>query len=281
MPQSTPPSRPPYSLRRTPGAIKWVGIGVSVVLHLAALLLYSSIDVRFGQFRPGDEARTTQDAEGIEVINLEEVATESSERPEDPEERALPVPVAPRIADVPAGEEDLAPAAPEAPAPRGRTAAQRLQPGTNEGRLWSGFDEDITALTQEQRLENLMAAEILDLIDAMEASAARDEAALDWTYTDDEGQRWGVSPGKLHLGKITLPLPFGFGTPAGASADMVRRYMQDSEIRRAAGQLRIDETLKERAAAIRARRDAERRRERAQQDSTVVRRRSGGGGGGA
>lgn len=279
MPTSTPPSVPPSSARRSPGVVRWVGFGVSAILHVVVLLLYSSIDVRFGRFQPGNEVAVPEGAGGIQVINLEEVGTEATDRPDEPEERATPVPVAPRIADVPSGEEDLAPGTPRVPTPRGRTAAERLQPGTNDGRLWSGFDDDITALTAEQRIENLMAAEIMDLIDAMEVAAAREEAALDWTYTDDEGNRWGVSPGKLHLGKITLPLPFGFGVPPGASQDVMRRYMQDSEIRRAAGQLRIDETLKERARAIRARRDAERQRERAGQDSSVVRRRSGGGGG--
>jgi hypothetical protein len=254
-----------------------VAFGVSAVLHVVALLLYSSIDVRFGQFRPGDEVAAGAEVEGIEVINLEEVAAESAERPDEPRERATPVPVRPRLADVPSGDEALVPGAPAPPSPRGRTAAQRLQPGTNDGRLWPGFEDDIVALTPEQRMQNLLAAEILDLMDAMEVAAAREEAALDWTYTDEDGQRWGISPGVLHLGKLKLPLP-SFGTPAGESRDLMRRYMQDAEIRRAAGQLLIDETLEERARAIRARRDAERNRDRTGQDSSVVRRRSGGGG---
>jgi hypothetical protein len=271
-PRSARPTGHPSSRTAT-----WVGFGVSGVLHVLALLLYASFDVRFGVLRPGESTAPESEMRGIEVINLQEVRGPEAETPLEPERMAIPVPTAPRAAaDADPAAEAIAPVVPDLPSPRRATAAQRLQPGTNDARLWQPLAEEVVALTMEQRLENYLAGELLDLMDALAYEAARAEAATDWTYTDDEGRRWGISPGKLHLGSITLPLPFSFGTPAGASENLMRRYLQDAEIRRAAGQLLTDQTLRERAQAIRARRDAERQRSRTRSDSSVVRRRGGG-----
>jgi len=247
-------------------------------LHLLVLLYYSSIEVRFGVFRPGDEIPGASVQRGIEIINLQEVEQADADRPAGPDLRSLEIPEAPPVVRVQPGLTPQAPVVPRLePERTGSEAARRLQPSTNDSRLWQPLADDVVALTMEQRLENYLAGELLDLIDALAFEAARTEASTDWTYTDDEGKRWGISPGKLHLGSITLPPPFSFGTPAGASQDLVRRYLQDAEIRRAAGQLLTDQTLRERAQAIRARRDAERMRARSSSDSSVVRRRGGGG----
>jgi hypothetical protein len=271
----------PRSLAHARRPSRWptaLGFGVSAVLHLLVLLYYSSIEVRFGVFRPGDEIPGASVQRGIEIINLQEVEQADADRPAGPDLRSLEIPEAPPVVRVQPGLTPQAPVVPRLePERTGSEAARRLQPSTNDSRLWQPLADDVVALTMEQRLENYLAGELLDLIDALAFEAARTEASTDWTYTDDEGKRWGISPGKLHLGSITLPLPFSFGTPAGASQDLVRRYLQDAEIRRAAGQLLTDQTLRERAQAIRARRDAERMRARSGSDSSVVRRRGGGG----
>jgi hypothetical protein len=271
----------PRSLAHARRPSRWptaLGFGVSAVLHLLVLLYYSSIEVRFGVFRPGDEIPGASVQRGIEIINLQEVEQADADRPAGPDLRSLEIPEAPPVVRVQPGLTPQVPVVPRLePERTGSEAARRLQPSTNDSRLWQPLADDVVALTMEQRLENYLAGELLDLIDALAFEAARTEASTDWTYTDDEGKRWGISPGKLHLGSITLPLPFSFGTPAGASQDLVRRYLQDAEIRRAAGQLLTDQTLRERAQAIRARRDAERMRARSGSDSSVVRRRGGGG----
>ena len=59
------------------------------------------------------------------------------------------------------------------------------------------------------RLRFLARLEVLN--DSAAAAAEAAAEATDWTYTDEEGRRWGISPGKLHLGDLTLPLP-SFGT---------------------------------------------------------------------
>jgi hypothetical protein len=97
-----------------------------------------------------------------------------------------------------------------------------------------------------------------------DSMAVLDEAgrrATDWTYTDDQGRRWGVSPGQIHLGGITIPLPFGFAAPP--SAEGARRAWQDADVAGQAGRATAAATLKDRAVEIRRRRDAERAKERA------------------
>ena len=67
-----------------------------------------------------------------------------------------------------------------------------------------------------------------------------------------------MSPGKLHLGDLTLPLPFAFGTPVGKRDEANRRVWEWEEIQRGAAAAAARESWKERAQAIRERRDRER-----------------------
>jgi len=107
--------------------------------------------------------------------------------------------------------------------------------------------------------------------DSAALARAREEAATDWTYTDEDGKRWGVSPGKLHLGDLTLPMPFGFGTSVAQRERAEERLWAWDEIQQSAATGAVRNTWKERDKAIRERMDAQRRA-----DTT----RTGGGGGG-
>jgi hypothetical protein len=83
-------------------------------------------------------------------------------------------------------------------------------------------------------------------------------AARDWTFTDGEGKRWGVSPAGIHLGDLTLPVP-GFG-PASARRDEIDARLREwTEIQDQAERARILDMFEERIEAIRQRRDGERR----------------------
>jgi hypothetical protein len=249
--------------------IQLAAYAVSALVHVLALFLYPRL---FGGLPDAIDRGAPTDARppsGIEIVNLIESASPDAAPPEperELERTPIPVPVRPRAAE-PAP--DAAAAADRAAeAGETRNAAERLQPRTRDGRLWAPLPEEITALTDEQRIENLLYARLQDLNDSTAAAAARALASTDWTHTDENGNKWGVSPGKLHLGPVTLPLPFSFGTPPGATGDLVRLQQLEAEIRRAAGQGALDETAKERADAIRKRRDEERRRTRP--DTTVV-----------
>ncbi len=270
-----PAGRPPLGrgdrYRRTLG---WA-YGVSALLHVRLLVLYPRLFGTLPDTRmPGASEAETQ-LQGIELLNLVEVAADAAvlePEPEEPETERQPIPVepAPRLLQPPAETPAAAPATPAEDAGSSRTAAERLQPSTNDERLWQPIPDEIVALSPEQRAENLLHGRLQALNDSAALAAARAARMTDWTYTDGDGNRWGISPGKLHLGPVTLPLPFGFGAPVGASDDLLRGLAQDAEIRRAAGQLGVDESLEQRNEEIRRR--AEERR-RARPDTSGVRRR--------
>ena len=79
---------------------------------------------------------------------------------------------------------------------------------------------------------------------------------MDWTYTDEEGTRWGVSPGKIHLGDITIPMPFGFGAPPMVREQNASDIWAWDDIERGAARKGVRDYWKERAEVIRRRKDA-------------------------
>ena len=143
---------------------------------------------------------------------------------------------------------------------RGYTAAERLRPGYSDRRLWLALPEEIVRLSGRQLAQLELDMAIATIADSMTVLAEASRRATDWTYTDDQGRRWGVSPGQIHLGGITIPVPFGFSAPP--SADGARRAWQDADVAGQAGRATAAATLKGRAREIRRRRDEERAKER-------------------
>ncbi|MGH7507594.1 MAG: hypothetical protein ACRELX_18220, partial [Longimicrobiales bacterium] len=94
--------------------------------------------------------------------------------------------------------------------------------------------------------------------DSIAAVAEAARSATDWTHRDANGDRWGVSPGKIHLGKITLPLPFGFSVPPGRREEYNERMRTFNEIQMQAGRAEIEKTFEARVRAIRERNQAKR-----------------------
>jgi hypothetical protein len=251
-------------------------LGVSALLHVGLLLLYPRVFGALPESNVQDQPDGPRIIDGMEVIDL--IATDTE--PLEPEAEPTPARPAEPAAEPPRPTEVLPPADVDPTPGRGEadenededefsdlTAAERVQPRTRDTRLWQPIPEEYTALSQEQRIENLLYGRLQAMNDSSRVAAERARRATDWTYTDGDGQRWGVSPGKLHLGPITLPMP-GFGLPPGASDDLRRAYDQDAEIRRAAGQSGVDETLEERNEAIRIRIEALRKRARADTSKT-------------
>ena len=144
---------------------------------------------------------------------------------------------------------------------RGYTAAERLRPGYNDRRLWSALPEEIVRLSGPQLAQLELDMAIAAIADSMSVMAEAGRRATDWTYTDDQGRRWGISPGRIHLGGITIPLPFGFSAPP--SIEGARRAWQEGDVAAQAGRAAASATLKGRAREIRRRRNEERARERA------------------
>ena len=217
---------------------------------------------------PGTPPSTASTATPVELPSLDEFA------------RELPVPEATER-DPPAGDvggaepqqeagagEPSEPGTVDARAPARSvpvTAADRLRPAEKDPRLWFVLPEEIVGLSPEQIAQLDLAIAVEALQDSMAVAAEVALRGTDWTYTDAEGQRWGVAPGQhggvdIHLGGITIPLPFGFAAPPNSLA--ARRAREDSEIAAQAGRREASQTLRDRAAEIRRRRDAERARER-------------------
>lgn len=249
--RGTPRRRPGESHRR---ALR-IGLAVSAVVHLVGLYLYpriSEMDL------PGGPALLIPvvgtPVEGMTVIELLAVEAEDDpQRPLDPEE-VLPVegpavrPGAPEVGE-PLGSGLVAP---------GPTAAERLRPNLQDARIWAPLNAALNELTLEQIQELELSGRIAEWQDSLAAEAERQRALTDWTHTDGQGRRWGVSEGKLHLGDITLPLPFSFGTPIGRRDEFNARAREWAEMERGAAVGEMRDSWKDRARAIRERRDRER-----------------------
>jgi hypothetical protein len=136
----------------------------------------------------------------------------------------------------------------------GISAADRLRMTLTDRRLWAPLPTALRELTLEQREELALSGRIAEWYDSIQAVAAAEAAWTDWTFTDGDGNRWGISDGQLHLGGLTLPLPV-FGAAPGAARE---RAWQWDEISRQGNSVAVQQTVRERMEAIRARRDRER-----------------------
>jgi hypothetical protein len=248
-----------------------ISLGISAVLHLLAVSLYPSFFSGIPEANPSYGGYLQPvDPTGTEIVNLVELPPDQD--PEDlappEEEPEITDPVTPATVqlpglDAPTGAEAL-PDRPVAP-----SAAERLRPRAGDLRYWAPVPEERTALTEEEVLRIRFMAQLEAANDSAALAAQRAADATDWTYTDADGKRWGVTPGQLHLGGLTLPLPFGFGTSAAQRERAEDRLWAWDEIQRGAASGAVRNTWKERDKAIRERMNAQRR-----PDTT----RTGGGG---
>jgi len=155
------------------------------------------------------------------------------------------------------------------------SAVERLRPRVGDWRLWVvpavRRPRDLTAEERAAQIRARLYAQLEAFDDSVAAELARELDRLDWTV-GEEGNKWGVSPGQLHLGPITLPLPLGFAPHPATQRELADQAAEWDAIRRQAGQAVIEETFEERVRAIRERRERERAEQEAQRDTT------GGGG---
>lgn len=239
-----------------------------MVVHALAIALYTLMrPVQVASpapFSVTDRGGAT--AAGMHVIRIEPVQN-AQERTRPPEPDQVKPTEGPAVE---AGSPDVSdPTLGEIVAP-GPTAAERLRPHLGDPRLWAPLDEALNELTLEQRLELDLSGRIAEWQDSIAAAMAQDRALTDWTKTDSQGRRWGVADGKLYLGNITIPFPLSFGMPVGRRDEFRRNAWIWDEIQRGAATGSMREGWKERAKAMRARRDKE--RAAAKPDTSGVRR---------
>jgi len=256
---SEPPRRETLSLTRRRARRYRIAISsgliASVLLHLLMVRLspllvrYLEGDVGFFDMPPP----ILVEPEGMRAIDVRIV-------------EAPPVEVEPAPEPVP---EPVEPEEEEGEREPSVTGAERLRPRVGDWRLWVlARPTRRTDLTPEERsrmLEARLHAMLEAYDDSIAAELARQAEAMDWTV-GEEGNKWGVSPGKIHLGPVTLPLPLYIG-PGRESEQMLRDY---GEIQRQAGEGALRDAQKDRIKAIREREQKAREeaREKAKKDTT-------------
>ncbi len=278
----TPPSGPPVTsnpfYRRDPGGhrVAWSSVGVSVLIHVlvlgvAAFGVTRPLPANDPVMRPIRPLREV--VEIVMVLDMPVLPEEPEDDDEEEEEealRALPqVNVNPQgvVVESPnlgreTGIEITLPRV-TGPGSLGETPAERLQPALRDGRIWAPLPPEALELTPEQREELLIAGRLGAWNDSIAAVAAAAAAWRDWTVTDGDGDRWGVADGRLYLGDFAIPFPMTF---SGSSAD--REYLRDfAEMQRQGQTAVIQQSVRERMEAIRARRDRERAEAQATADS--------------
>jgi hypothetical protein len=243
-----------------------VSLGISALVHLIIIILYPALLIQAPSFSPqfGPSGQPLN-PKGTELVNLQEIPEEPPEEAPPPEEEPEPV-----VVQAPVQEETVGVGAGDPGAEEGEpgpTAAERLRPQAGDLRLWAPVDPEITKLSNEDIMRLLLLAELEEVIDSAALADELARRSMDWTYTDDEGKRWGVSPGQIHLGDITIPMPFGFGASPMVREQNANRTWDWQDVERGAARKGVPDYWKERAEAIRRRKDAERR-----PDTTGIRR---------
>jgi hypothetical protein len=172
----------------------------------------------------------------------------------------------------PATAQASVPAAVEVGQPTGADTRERLRerlaPRMTDRRLWF---EPVHISPEDADEAGRIHAPIRDGVAALNDSIAADEAAArqatDWTARDGEGNRWGISPDRVHLGGLTVKLRhctvepcegWLFPAPADRKDEYENRRRGFAEIRLQAARAELQEARGARATAIRKRLDAQR-----------------------
>jgi hypothetical protein len=265
------PSGPPAARRREGRAARW-GIGISILVHLILIAAYPLLMDRISPQLPPRAVEEPRVPERyMEIVLLVETDDEE-EGEEEPvevveelveEETVVEVEVPVVVDEAVVEEEAVAEeeAVVEATDPEEEdelSVADRLRPGPVDPRLWLPLDSESLRLSDAERAQLLLHGMIRSWNDSMAVAEALRSQALDWTYTDDDGRRWGVSPGRLHLGDFSIPLPLAFDVPPGMRDEMRRREWIYEDIARGAASAEMRELWSDRAREIRRRLDAER-----------------------
>lgn len=229
-----------------------VGIAVSAALHAAVILFSGGLDISVRPHAPG--ARGRFPSAPLRAVELRESPA--------PVGRITP-PAPPRFL----GEEEPEAGSAGSPGEEGAeedarlTNAERLRPRTGDPRLWRDFvlrpphgaDGDRGA--RPTRAERALYAAVAAYLDSARVSEEARRRLRDWT-TGEGDERWGISPEGIHLGGVTIPVPWGqlFSVRPGGASDDRRELRELSEIRLQEALREVEEVMDERREAMRERR---------------------------
>ena len=256
--RSAPPEarRPRSGLRPVP---LLAGLGVSAALHILVIVLYSSlVRIEIPDVVVIPVSVPSPEPEGMQVVQIIEVATPETATPDEPTPTEEISETQTEV-ERPAIETEFDPFPPELY----RSAGERLRLGAGDPRLWQPIDPSLVEPTPEQVHWVRLATLIAEGNDSALAEAQALARATDWTYTDADGKRWGFSPGMIHLGDVSIPLPFGFSPPYDYNGERAQMAFRLNDIQRAAGTLAARQSWRERVEAMRKRREERRAEEQA------------------
>lgn len=247
------------SAGRSPGRSRrrWgfrVGLAVSAALHAAlALFMWTGrAEVTLPPPPEVDRGEEPRWESALRVVELPTAAVpDEAERPEPretPSEAGLPA-----AEPVPAGQ-----GAPGAEVPgAGLTNAERLRPRVGDRRLWTRFPVDSLAPGLHgsyDRAETAVRRLLKTYLDSLQLSEEQRERAREWVFGEGD-EKWGISPEGLHLGDVTIPIPFGqLLSRSGEARRQAEQVLRTWEmIQFQAGRIEAQEVREERLEAIRER----------------------------
>lgn len=226
-----------------------IGLLLSAFIHVLVLVTWP--DHTAGPMpRPARASPATPSVSAaMHVITITSLATERPPTHERANPPRLPRSLAPAI-ESPENAVNVEPGT--------LSPAERLVPRLGDPRIWTlpteHFTPDHAAAARAHSAES---------IQSIADSARRAEEAIrrfrDWTFTDAEGRRWGISPaGQLYLGGL-----FGRRHPTmelAGKSQVAARFRDWGAFQNQAAQFEADTNFEQRIKAIRARKDAERKR---------------------
>lgn len=267
-PKPATPRRDPPRIHRRPRDPQWilpVALGISALIHVVVfgVLRFSlTYDLAPPTIRPASAPAGTEIVQIVPVEDAGEAERPIPEREEPvvPQQAPIvttPIPVPERAEATASRTTDVPP------------IADRIRTRDVDPRLWAEPEKALPPIPSDAEIaRGRLYARLGAWNDSVMIAAEAAANATDWTTTDANGDKWGVSPGKLHLGKLTLPLPISFQAPPGRRDEFAGRVRTWNEIEYQAGRSIVRDDFKAQVRAIRERKDAER-------DST---RRARGGG---
>jgi hypothetical protein len=254
------------------------GLVVSALVHLAVLLATGRfLPEPAPFFRPALE--TEPAPEGLVVVEVADSPAEPEPEtprpePEEPRPRQPEETEVVQIVPAPVPEAEGEPATDEPrEEPGGQlTNAERLRPRFSDARLWVDPRDPLLfgeRLERFARADSAVRAILREWLDSLRLTEEQRRRALDWTYEKD-GKRWGVSPEGIHLGDITIPIPFQL-MPSGPQRREFEQALRDlQEIQSQDIRDDIERVRRERMEEMRRRSEEEVERRR-QRDTTTVR----------
>jgi hypothetical protein len=251
---------------------------ISLAVHLAVLFLVSfRLDIESERAPPPRTAVPEQVMRAYNIAPVAATVAPIEQQLLDRErERLLLLPAAPLPWGLtPPGDAAAAPGADPGTAVRDPL---RYRMGSRE--VWRPQAPlPAEELSPDERVRARIATQLEQYNDSVAAEADARARALDWTIKTADGGRWGISPGAIHLGGITLPLPVEFSPPPDKRAEVAGRVRTWSEIQQQAARAETRDIFNERVRAIREKNEQERARQNSVTGTSGGTTGGGGGGG--